>query len=29
MLEGMASAYADELDAMARSGTSAPGESQS
>jgi hydrogenase expression/formation protein HypC len=25
MLEGMASAYADELEAMARSGTSAPG----
>jgi hydrogenase expression/formation protein HypC len=26
MLEGMAKAYSDELDAMARSGTSAPGE---
>jgi hydrogenase expression/formation protein HypC len=25
MLQGMANAYADELDAMARSGTSAPG----
>jgi len=29
ILEGMASAYADELDIMARSGTSTPGESQS
>ena len=26
LLEGMARAYSDELDAMARSGTSAPGE---